>query len=289
MQVTATPTLVRFVAVGDTGQGNSGQREVATGMEKKCARDGCDFVLLLGDNFYKSGVFSLQDLQWKAKFEEMYQGLKIPFYAILGNHDYGGNGAGYEAKSARFQVEYSRISDRWKMPARYYRFTAGNAEFFGLDTNEQLYLLAGEQEKKVSNWVRNSKATWKIVFGHHPILSNGSHGNAGAYEGLAFVPIAGGGGVERFMKKAICGQVDLYLSGHDHSRQYLEDTCEGTELVVSGAGSQTSKLHRRNAARFQSSALGFLYVSMDESTLTAEFVDTGGHVEFTRTLKKQKK
>lgn len=255
-------------------------------MVKKCAESGCDFAILLGDNFYDDGVTSLGDSQWKTKFEDIYKDLDIPFYAVLGNHDYGGNGAGYEPKNAQVQVDYAKTSAKWKMPDKHYHFTAGNSEFFALDTNEQMYMFAGDQKKTVASWISQSAATWKIALGHHPILSNGPHGNAGTYEGIPFVPIVSGGGVKDFMDEVICGKVDLYLCGHDHSRQYLKDTCKGTELVVSGAGAKVSKLNQNNASHFQALTTGFFYVRIEGDTLTSEFVDEAGQVEFTRVLTK---
>ena len=41
--LTVDPTL-RFVAMGDTGKGNQGQKDVAAAIEKHCASRGCDFV-----------------------------------------------------------------------------------------------------------------------------------------------------------------------------------------------------------------------------------------------------
>jgi 3',5'-cyclic AMP phosphodiesterase CpdA len=280
----AASAAVRFVALGDAGMANSGQKRVAEAMGKKCAESGCDFAVLLGDNFYNDGVGSVNDPQWKTRFEDIYRDLDLPFYAILGNHDYGGDGAGYEGKRAAVQVAYAKQSTRWKMPDKYYRFTAGNAEFFALDTNEQMYLAAGDQRKTVAGWIGQSLATWKIALGHHPILSNGPHGNAGAYEGIPFLPIVSGAGVKDFMEEVICGKVDLYLCGHDHSRQYLGETCKGTELVVSGAGAKATRLNEKNPSRFQSLEVGFLYVRIEGNTLTAEFVDGEGKADFTRVL-----
>jgi hypothetical protein len=278
--------VVRFIALGDAGEANTGQKQVAAAMVKKCAESGCDFAILLGDNFYDDGVQSVDDPQWQTKFEDIYKDLDIPFYAVLGNHDYGGDGAGYEVKNADVQVAYAKISTKWKMPSKHYHFTAGDAEFFALDTNEQMYMAAGDQKKTMAGWISQSMATWKIALGHHPILSNGPHGNAGTYEGIPFVPIVSGGGVKDFMDDVICGKVDLYLCGHDHSRQFLKDTCKGTELVVSGAGAKTSKLNQKNPYHFQALTTGFFYVRIEGNTLTSEFVDEAGQVEFTRVLTK---
>jgi hypothetical protein len=281
----ATP-VVRFAAMGDTGKGNSGQYQVAAAVQAKCAASGCDFVLLLGDNIYDSGVSSPDDPQFQTKFEQPYANINLPFYVILGNHDYGGNGAGYEFSKGPYEVEYSSRSTKWRMPATYYRFREQHVEFFALDTNSQMYNRADDQRADVPRWIAASTATWKIALGHHPYLSNGTHGNAGEYDGVPFIPIANGAGVKDFFEAVVCGKVDLYLCGHDHSRQWLTPTCNGTELVVSGAGASTTDLPGSNASRFQASTLGFLYVRIEGRTLTAEFVNAAGEVEFTRALAK---
>ncbi len=278
--------IVRFVAVGDTGEGNDAQKRVGDQIAAKCAKDGCDFVVLLGDNFYDSGVSSVSDPQWQTKFEQPYANVNLPFYAVLGNHDYGGGGLGNEFSKGQHQVDYSKQSTKWRMPAKYYKFTLGHVELIGLDTNMQMYGQDDQQKADVKSWLASSTATWKIAFGHHPYLSNGKHGNAGSYDGVPWLPIANGKGVKEFMEEVICGKADVYFAGHDHSRQWLQPTCQGTELAVSGAGAKATELPGKNPYHFQTLTLGFIWVKIDGKTLTAEFVDETGKVEYTRTFTK---
>ena len=85
----------------------------------------------------------------------------------------------------------------------------------------------------------------------------------------------------------VCGKADLYFSGHDHSRQWLTEPCGGTtELLISGAGFETTPVTPRNPAHFAAATLGFVYVSLSATELQADFVDENGKTEFTRTLKK---
>ena len=279
-----SPRRVRFIAVGDTGRGNAEQRQVAAAMKAKCAAEGCDFVVLLGDNFYPTGVTSPEDPQFQEKFEQPYAGLDVPFYPVLGNHDYGGNGAGDEFSKGAHEVGYTARSARWRMPSPYHHFRVENVEFFATDTNLQLYGQDGAQRRDVAQWLAASTATWKVSLGHHPYLSNGYHGNAGAYDGKAGVQPWDGAGVKSFFDEVLCGRVDLALSGHDHNRQWLEPTCRGTELVVSGAGASGSALKQTNPARFQSASVGFLWVEVEGGRLTGEFIGLDGTVEFVRTL-----
>lgn len=288
-----TTGATRFAALGDTGTGTSGQYDAAGALTRACDRKGCAFVVMLGDNIYRSGVTSVSDPQFDTKFEMPYAGVNVPFYVVLGNHDYGGDGDGDEFHKGQFQVDYSAISAKWRMPAAYYRFVWGDVELFGLDTNMQMYAADLAQRDEIGHWLAQSTAQWKIALGHHPYRSNGSHGNAGAYDGTAGVPIISGDGVKAFTEDVVCGRADLLLSGHDHNLQWLrpDGTCEGTELIVSGAGA-TPRLLRSpasanyNETYFQAAQLGFVYVVVTEHQLTAEFIGADDTVLYVRTLNK---
>jgi hypothetical protein len=280
------PPTVRFIAFGDTGKGDGEQRKVADAVQKKCEQSGCDFGLLPGDNIYDNGPTSAEDDQFQTKFEQPYANLNFPFYVVLGNHDYGGSGLGSDFYKGQYEVDYTSRSSKWKMPAKYYRLLEKHVEFFATDTNMQMYGQDDDQRRDVLSWLESSTATWKIAIGHHPFKSNGPHGNAGNYEGITWAPILSGNSVEKFFIDVVCGRADLYLSGHDHSRQWLSETCNGTELVVSGAGATGTELPGSNLTRFQSVGTGFLYVKIEGEKLTAEFINSEGVVEFTRNLQK---
>lgn len=80
------------------------------------------FVVALGDNIYEEGVESVVDPLWTSRYCSVYTDpslLDIPWYAILGNHDY------YSGHSEA-QIEYYRErmdpAQRWVMPDHYYTF-----------------------------------------------------------------------------------------------------------------------------------------------------------------------
>lgn len=276
---------VRFVAMGDTGTGDPGQKTIADAVAAKCKKDGCDFVQLLGDNLYQSGASSVDDPVWAERFETPYAAIDLDFFAVLGNHDYGANGAGTDFPKGKNEVDYTAKSKKWKMPSAYFHFTKENVELFELDTNMALFSQASAQKTDVNAWLAASKAEWKIALGHHPYKSNGPHGNAGKYDGIPIPPVDGSA-VKSFLEDTVCGKVDVYLSGHDHSQQWLNESCKGTELAVSGAGAKATELKGSNASLFQSIALGFLYIVIDGKKLTAEFVDGTGAIEFTHVITK---
>lgn len=311
------PLEVKFVVMGDTGEGNERQYKVAAAIQSRCAVVGCDFAILLGDNFYDSGVESVLDQQWIDKFEDPYENVDMPFYAVLGNHDNGGflsqvfgdafGGAGAEFERGNNQVAYTTISDKWRMPGRTYDFVAGPAHFFALDTNDMVWSLIDDgaedrthiQVDTFPAMIDESTSTWRIAFGHHPYLSNGEHGNAGEYEGLEegitdaikdvnwlgdIGAVVAGKGVKDALDEIACGRVDLYFGGHDHSRQWFvesEGACAGTTFVVSGAGAKITDLEGDQPVLFQNNTkAGFFWVHLRGNAIAVEAVDEDGTVEW---------
>lgn len=283
---------VRFVAIGDTGKGNPGQHQVGAAIGAHCATHGCDFVVLLGDNFYPSGVTSTADPQWQTAFVVPYAPVNAPFYAVLGNHDYGADGLGTDLPRAEHQVAYSLVNPKWRMPAHHYKFRLADAEFFVGDTNLSMFNLDTAARADFVTWLPASTALWKIVFAHHPYKSNGKHGIAGSYDGNSFIPVVNGAGVKSFVEERVCGQADFYFSGHDHNLQWLEATCTRpdsplhTQLIISGGGATTTPLVGTMPAHYQSDALGFVYVVISGRTLTASFHDADGTQQYVRSATK---
>ena len=264
----ATATPIRFVALGDAGTGRTGQYDVANGIATVCAAEGCDFALYLGDNFYPGGVVDALDPQWRDKFEAPYAALSFPFYAILGNHDYG---FGFDVSRAQAQIDYTALSSKWIMEDFYWTQEFGDVSFVGIDTMAIYEGFGAAQEAWLPGELAAIASTWKIALGHHPYLSNGPHGNAGEYEGIA----GEGAVVQTFIEDYVCGQVDVYLCGHDHSLQWIEETC-GTQFLVSGSGSSPSTLFGTNPVYFEDASLGFLWVEIDGRTFTGVFYDETG-------------
>lgn len=270
---TAPPEpVVRFVALGDAGEGNDVQYAIGEAIRTVCDRDGCDLALYLGDNFYDSGADDVRDDQFQDKFELPYQNLNFPFYVALGNHDYGGEGIGWELWKGQIYVDYTNYSSRWMMPDLYYQFDQEHVSFFGLDSTQVFWGFGGAQLTWLQGAVANAPGDWKIAYAHHPYISNGPHGNAGSYEGLDWLPIVNGEAIQDFVEDGLCGQVDLYICGHDHSLQWPVAAC-GTEFIVSGAGAKTSELDGSNQTWFESLSPGFVWIEIRGRTLTGVFYD----------------
>lgn len=284
---------VHFVTIGDTGKGNPPQFRVGAAIAAFCKTHECDFVVLLGDNFYPTGVSSTSDPQWQSAFVEPYADINVPFYAVLGNHDYGGNGAGTELPKGDFQVAYSLVNPKWRMPAHHYKWARDDVEFFVADTNRSMFGIDSRVSADFEAWLTASTAKWKIAFGHHPLKSNGPHGNAGTYDGVPYVPVANGSGVKEFYEAHVCGRADFLIAAHDHNIQWLEATCTrpgsklNTGLIVSGGGASTTTLRFNQPNYYQSDAPGFVYFEIVDDTFTATFINWDGVQEFTKTVRKQ--
>lgn len=283
---------LRFVVLGDGGEGNEAQFRVAEAVEMVCVERGCEFALYLGDNFYDSGVEGVQDEQFFSKFEEPYADLDFPFYVTLGNHDYGGVIGGVfsnEWYKGDYQIEYTNFSEKWTMPAKWYDFKWKDARFISVDTPRMMFdHETQEQRSWISGVTSGASETWKIAFGHHPYISNGSHGNAGNYEGIPWPDTVSGGDVKDFMDQEFCYRIDVYFSGHDHTRQWLEPVC-GVEYIVSGAAAKTTELSRRddNPVFYEDdSKAGFAWVEIDGTQMYMAFYDLDGNLDFERTFSK---
>lgn len=281
---------LRFVVLGDGGTGDAVQSKVAAAMKAVCADRGCEFALYLGDNIYENGADGVTDAQFKAKFEDPYLDLDFPFYVVLGNHDYGSNGTNFlpdDNKSAT-QVEYTGRSNKWNMPDYYYTFRRGPVAFFALDTNAIVvdrFRNKDTQQTWLDTELNNSDAPWKIVFGHHPYISNGEHGNAGSYVGSIGIELHDGSTFKSLVEESICGQAQVYFSGHDHDREWLEPTC-GTSFIVSGAAAKLRVLEDRGSAfRFgDAEKNGFMWVEIDGDVLTGVFYDEDAKVSYEDTI-----
>lgn len=271
----AEPGVLRLAAVGDAGEANASSRKVAGVLGEVCAARGCDLVLWLGDNLYYRGMDSPED----PRMDEVWatwDALDLPFYGVLGNHDYG---HGRDRARAAHQLAWAAHQPDLTMPGPVYRFSAGPADLWALDTNLVFWHGEEAQAAWLDETLPDSGDRWRVAFGHHPYVSDGEHGNAGQYEGHGGLPIASGRTLERLFEGHLCGRVDLYLSGHEHNRQWHE-VC-GTEWIVSGAGSRTTPIvDRGNDPRFARAEEGLVWVELSPAGMQVAFYDEVGGLEY---------
>jgi hypothetical protein len=279
------------LVTGDAGTGTGTQYAVATAAKKLFARERLSLALGLGDNIYENGPGSVDDDEFREKFELPNTGLDVPWLMALGNHDnssvIGGDGSWLER--GNFEVGYHAVSPRWWMPSRYYSvpMPAVNpvAEFFVLDLNPLTAIIPallgywapdGQYMAEQRAWLRRSltasTAKWKFVCNHYPYLNNGPNGSAGAYYGLP-LPHANGTYVKEFFESEVLGRAQFALAGHDHSQQILTPvpSAKGTHLIISGAAAKTvgGKSIPVTPSLYQDfSSLGFMVLDVAPSRVT---------------------
>ena len=283
-QVAAPPQRdgsLNFLVISDWGgKGGSTQLAVAAQLGRAAAAQKSSFVITCGDNYHGSGIASADSPRWKTEFENIYShpSLMIPWYPSLGNHDNRGK--------VDAEIAYSKLSSRWKLPARYYTHTekiAGTNEalFVHLDTSPFVaayhkkgssYRVEGQDPKAQLRWLESvladSPARWKIVVGHHPIYAAASaHGDT--KELIADVlPVLRKHGVR------------IYFCGHDHVLQHLVHG--DVNFFVCGGGSSHRTVNQRKDVRFGAGSAGFLAMTLTAAAAQATYIDDKG-VELYRT------
>jgi hypothetical protein len=207
------PGSTVFALIGDSGSGDSSQRDVANAMLRYYTNARrFTFVLMLGDNLY--------DDDYEGEFTVPYRGLLergVSFYAVLGNHD----------KEMQQHYKPFHMSDR-----SYYAFTEGNARFVALNTNNP-----GDDAQVA--WFNgafgNTGTRWRISFFHNPLYSSGDHGKQSREI------------IRPALEPALVrNRVDVVFSGHDHLYERIAPQM-GVRYFVSGGGGRSLNAFQKSA------------------------------------------
>ncbi|MCP4502484.1 MAG: hypothetical protein GY822_21235 [Deltaproteobacteria bacterium] len=259
---------LRVFILGDSGTNNADQSQVADTFLKQRADDAKapHFAIHVGDGFYNNGVTDAKDPKFKEVFDDYYGAFDRPIYYALGNHDYGDSlGSG----NPDAFVEYSVNNEVTNLtfPERYfsysYEFGKKSARFFTLDTNTLL------SDPKQLEWLKEelseSSADFNIIVGHHPILSDGSHGDQAHFQD-ALLPL-----VDKY--------ADIYVCGHEHDQQLMLSQ-NGAPFLRSGAAGEERDVGSSNRSLFSAGKLGFASLNFSDEGINVSFVDdrTGGTV-----------
>ena len=285
-----------FIVFGDWGRfGDDHQVQVANQMAKTAREVHVDFFINVGDNFYPKGVASTQDPHWKYSLEEIYKdfSLQKEWYSILGNHDYMGD--------PDAQVAYTKISQRWVMPARYFQKTLGlrdgsgkKMKFTFIDTNPLIPEFYSNPEygpnvrtqdtTAQKAWIKEQitqldpSVGWNLVVGHHPMYT----GSLTRREGYDTKRIRNSLG-----QLFIDAQVDAYISGHDHSLQHIK-TKGGIDHFISGSASEATQVDKLDYSLFAAKAYGFLLFSATSTDIVIHAIDHTGNVLYRTVLKNKR-
>lgn len=284
------PSAAELLMIGDWGydDNHAAQSDVAMGMRNYVQQHGIktQALLMLGDNWYGELPGGVHSPRWQTQFEEIYPAdvFACPVYAIVGNHDY----QRWPDSKVAIELEYARSrKTRWTMPARWYRFEFPTKKplitFLALDSNMPFangstiqgrnFTLTQRQQAEQFAWLeaelkRPRTTPFLVVMGHHPVYSNGIHGDH---------PVLIRDWDPLFRKHG----VHLYLAGHDHDMQHLEFEGHPTSFVISGGGGAELTnpiIDPAQRGPYGQKVYGFSHLSVTSEQITLRHLDASGRL-----------
>ena len=255
------------------------QKPIAELMGKVADAVGPDAFLALGDTHHYIGIGSVTDPLWMTNYELIYSHpeLQIEWCPVLGNHEYRGN--------TQAVIDYSGISRRWSMPARYYTRIFNNdgtrVKVVFIDTAPVIdkyredsaeYPDASKQDMEAQlRWLdnelsRDDKADWTIVAGHHPIYAQTPKQSSERDDMQSRV--------DPILRKH---KVDMYICGHIHNFQHIRTN--GSDYIVNTSGSLSRQdVSATDGTVFCDGGPGFSIITATPAALTLSMIDRNGNV-----------
>ena len=279
---------VRLIVANDLGRnGYYDQKPIASLMGAVADGMGPDAVLALGDIHHYGGVRSVSDPLWMTNYETVYTHpeLLIDWMPICGNHEYRGN--------TQAMIDYSSVSRRWNMPARYYTRTfeskGTTVKVVFIETTplidkyrndaEQYPDACKEDMDKQLKWLDSvlsaAEEDWVLVAGHHPVYAETSKAE---YERADMQRR-----VDAVLRRH---KVDMYLCGHIHNFQHIRAKGSDIDYIVNSSASLSRKVKPVEGTQFCSGETGFSLVTADKKALNLYMINRDGKVLHTVTRNK---
>ncbi|MBQ8242408.1 MAG: metallophosphoesterase [Bacteroidaceae bacterium] len=272
---------ISFFLANDLGRnGYYDQKPIAELMGNMAETIGPECVFAAGDVHHFEGVRSVNDPLWMTNYEQIYSHpeLMIHWYPILGNHEYRGN--------TQAVIDYSSVSRRWEMPARYYTKVfeedGTTIRFVLVDTTPLMQKYREEKEKypdackqdneKQLAWVDSvltvANEDWVVVIGHHPIYAETSKDESERMD------------MQQTLDKVLRRHtnVTLYACGHIHNFQHVRPKGSTIDYVVNSSASLSRKVGTTEGTLFCSPEPGFSVISADKQELYLYMIDKNGNV-----------
>lgn len=268
-----------YMMIGDWGWKDDlrPQTAVANGMKRYLSGKPWkqEALFLLGDNFYGSFKGGTKCPRWKTQFEDMYpkEVFPGPCHVMLGNHDYD------DEPVAKLAAELAYAKDhpgtRWSLPSKWYRLELGPAEkplmtVLVLDSNYHNAKISLTKEERAAQmiWLKAElekprTATWLVVMGHHPLYTNGVHGDDKAL-------------IADWDALFIKHKVHFYFCGHDHDLQHLEFEKHPTSFVISGGGGAKIREPKHDRGPFAQGVYGFTHLEVTHAGFVVRHFDANG-------------
>ena len=281
---------LNFYLANDLGRnGWYDQKPIAETMGRMAEAIDIEFVVAAGDVHHFEGVQSISDPLWMTNYELIYShpDLMIDWYPICGNHEYRSN--------TDAVVEYSNVSARWTMPAKYYTFVKEEdgvtVRIVMLDTTPMIDKYREETEKYAdaskSDWneqiawldkvLSEADEDWVIVVGHHPIYAYTDKSDSERTDLQQRL--------DPVLRKY--GNVDMYLCGHIHTFQHIRRPDCDIDYIVNTSGSLSREdVKPIDGTVFCSNKSGWSLLTASEDTLSLHMLDKDGSVLHTVTRTK---
>jgi hypothetical protein len=148
---------VHILSVGDWGSAALGgyhlknAQNTAAAMQSYVKANTPRLVLNTGDNFYYCGIQNGSDPQINEDFVGLFGSIQLPWYSILGNHDYGFN--------PDAQLWLNQTIPTWIMDARYYHRRAVLRDS-GSNNGLALNVIALDTNPCVADYRGEDRAKW---------------------------------------------------------------------------------------------------------------------------------
>lgn len=281
---------VNFFLANDLGRnGYYDQKPIAELMGNMAETVDVECVVAAGDVHHFEGVRSTQDPLWMTNYEQVYSHpeLMLPWYALLGNHEYRGN--------TQAVLDYTRVSARWNMPSRYYTKVLENdgvtVRLVLLDTSPLIQKYRKDtakypdavlqDDKRQLAWMDSvlnvAKEDWVVVAGHHPIFAETGKNDSERLDMQKRV--------DAILRKH--KNVSMYLCGHIHNFQHIRMQGSQIDYVVNSSASLSRPVKPIEGTQFCSPAAGFSLITADKSQLNLHMIDAAGKVIYTVARSKQ--
>lgn len=281
---------LNFYLANDLGRnGWYDQKPIAETMGRMAEAIDIEFVVAAGDVHHFEGVQSISDPLWMTNYELIYShpDLMIDWYPICGNHEYRSN--------TDAVVEYSNVSARWTMPAKYYTFVKEEDDvtvrIVMLDTTPMIDKYREETEKYAdaskSDWneqiawldkvLSEADEDWVIVVGHHPIYAYTDKSDSERTDLQQRL--------DPVLRKY--GNVGMYLCGHIHTFQHIRRPDCDIDYIVNTSGSLSREdVKPIDGTVFCSNKSGWSLLTACKDTLSLHMLDKDGSVLHTVTRTK---
>jgi hypothetical protein len=237
-----SPATVRFVAYGDSRSNPSIHRAIA----RRFRKFEPDFILHTGDLVARGRDYAL----WGREFFEPLAGIidHIPVLPAIGNHE--DDGTNYLA--------YFHLPQ----PERWYSFDRGPVHMLALDYHFES--ASHDQFAFAQKDLRSSRAPWKVVFLHVPMMNVGGHASTWGHS--AYLPL--------FHET----HVDLVLAGHSHLYERFRPVAPQTQgtpwpithITTGGGGAGLHAVHDHPALACRESTNHFILLEATATRLKGQ-------------------